>query len=87
MVCSIYMLVPGRQNMVLEFTKEKDGDDYLYGLSYGNLFLGPSDGTRRYSVRGAYLWEEKSGELQEFIDRIISEASYIERLDDLFADF
>lgn len=61
-------------DMALTFSKEIYEDEINYSVSFGNMTIN-SNTKFDYMSKGAYLWEEDSGELKDYIEKIISQHS------------
>ena len=61
-------------DMALTFSKEIYEDEINYSVSFGNMTIN-SNTKFDYMCKGAYLWEEDSGELKDYIEKIISQHS------------
>lgn len=61
-------------DMALTFSKEIYEDEINYSVSFGDMTIN-SNTKFDYMCKGAYLWEEDSGELKDYIEKIISQHS------------
>lgn len=65
---------PFYRNMALTFSKEIYEDEIDYSVSFGDMTIN-SNTKLNYICKGAYLWQESSGELKDYIENIISQHS------------
>lgn len=61
-------------DMSLTFSKDIYEDEINYSVSFGDMTININT-KFDYMCKGAYLWEEDSGELKDYIEKIISQHS------------
>ena len=63
-----------KKDLKNNFSKEIYEDEINYSVSFGDMTIN-SNTKFDYMCKGVYLWEEDSGELKDYIEKIISQHS------------